>query len=38
MLIFKQNCEVSDALLPLLLMSLALGMFVCFRRKQTLKS
>lgn len=29
---------IGDALLPLLLMSLAFGMFVYFRRKQTLKS
>ena len=29
---------LGDALLPLLLMSLAFGMFVYFRRKQTLKS
>ena len=37
MLIFKQNREVSDLLLSLLLMSLAFGMFIYFRRKQTLK-
>ena len=29
---------IGDALLPLLLMSLAFGMFVYFRRKQTLNS
>ena len=29
---------IGDAVLPLLLMSLAFGMFVYFRRKQTLKS
>ncbi len=38
MLIFKQNCEVSDLLLPLLLMAFAFGMFIYFRCKQTLKS
>ena len=37
MFFFKQKCEVFDALLPLLLMSIAFGMFVYFRRKQTLK-
>ena len=32
------NTPLGDTLLPLLMMSLAFGMFVYFRRKQTLKS
>ena len=35
MFFFKQKCEVFDALLPLLLMSLAFGMFIYFRRKRS---
>ena len=33
-----EGTPLGDTLLPLLLMSLAFGMFVYFRRKQTLKS
>ena len=33
-----ENSPLGDALLPLLFMSIAFGMFVYFRRKQTLKS